>query len=242
MHHNFIDEYSDRDSFLHQRDPRCKIIIFLVFLFLVLRLSPGSLCGFAGYGLLLSALVLLSGLPLSAILRRILTVLPFVFLTAWSMFSVSGKPAGPAFLSIILKSFYALVAVFLLVSTTAFPSLLKALEWLRCPTIMIRMLAFLYRYIYLFLDEFMKMRQAQASRTAARPKTAKALQAFSSILAHLFVRSYEKGERVYQAMCSRGYNGSVPGISRLRAQRSDYIFCAASFASFILMEALCRSL
>lgn len=240
MHHKFIDQYSDKDSFLHERDPRCKIVVFLVFLFLVLRLplpGPGLL---TGYGAMLFLAILFSGLPWAAIARRILTILPFVFLAGWSMFSASGTISAAVFLTVLIKASYAIITMFLLVSTTEFPDFLAALEWFRCPQVLIRMLSFLYRYIYLLLEEFMKMRQAQASRTVVEKKGFKELKSFSSILAHMFVRSYEKGEMVYLAMAARGYRGNVATLHRLHLHASDYVFGLLSFLSFSVLEILCR--
>lgn len=240
MHHKFIDEYSHGDSFLCRRDPRVKLFVFGVFVLLVLLQPREGILGFVFYGALLAVVFAYSRLPLGPIVGRVLALLPFVLLTGWSMRAASGGQTGPALAVIVMKAVYATVAVFLMVSTTPFPQLLKAMEWMRCPSIMIRMLSFLYRYIYLILDEFMKMRQAQLSRTVCgRSSTAHRLKIFSSILGHLFVRSYEKGERVYLAMCARGYDGRVRVLTHLKAGRADYAFLGISMGVLAGVEALC---
>lgn len=242
MHHKFLDQYSDKNSFLHRRDPRFKIFVFVLFMLLVLSMPAGPLC-LAARGLLAAVYFALSGLPLSAILARLLKILPFILLAAWSMFSASGKPSLDLLLPVVVKASLAVAAMFILISTTSFSRLLKGLEWFRCPSVIIRMLSFLYRYTYLLLDEFMKMRQAQSARTVVRIRSiAVQLKVFSSMLGHLFVRSYEKGEMVYQAMCSRGYNGSIPSVKILHADFLDYAFLGVSMMCFAAIEVLCHTL
>jgi cobalt/nickel transport system permease protein len=241
MHHRFIDEYSHEDSFLCRRDPRIKLLVLGIFLFLVFLRPPGAERTLVLYGALLAVVVGFSHLPLKAIATRLLAILPFVFLTGWSMFAASAHPAWPALGLAMVKAAYGLVAVFLMVTTTPFPRLLQAMEWLRCPPVIIRMLAFLYRYIYLVLDEFMKMRQAQISRTVRTVSApGRTIKVFSSILAHLFVRTYEKGERVYLAMCARGYDGTVRTFKRIAAAPADYIFLVVALAIFVSVEVVCR--
>ena len=245
MHHNFIDAYSHTDSFLCRRDPRAKLLVLGVFILLVLLQPREGIRGPLFYGILLSAVFACLRLPLRPVVVRILALLPFVLLTGWSMRgSWGGGHLGPVLAVIVVKAAEAMAAVFLMVATTPFPRLLKALEGMRFPPIMIRMLSFLYRYIYLILDEFMKMRQAQLSRTVDnRSSVSRRLRVFSSILGNLFVRSYEKGERVYLAMCARGYDGTVrvlahPALSRAD-RRADAVFLAISLAALAGVEALC---
>ncbi|MDD5019780.1 MAG: cobalt ECF transporter T component CbiQ [Candidatus Omnitrophica bacterium] len=241
MHHRFIDEYSHEDSFLCRRDPRIKLFVLGAFVLLVLLKPSGEAAALALYGALLAAVLGLSRLPLRPVALRLLAMLPFVFLTGWSMFAASARPAWPLLAVTMIKAAYVLVAVFLMVATTPFPRLLRAMEWLKVPSVMVRMFAFLYRYIYLILDEFMKMRQAQMSRTVrAEPAPGRRVKVFSSILGHLFVRSYEKGERVYLAMCARGYDGTVRILSQIEATPADYIFLVLAAASFAGVETLCR--
>jgi cobalt/nickel transport system permease protein len=245
MHHNFIDEYSHTGSFLCRRDPRAKLWVLGVFILLVLLQPREDIRGLLCYGILLAAVFACARLPLRPIVVRILALLPFVLLTGWSMRgSRGGGHPGLVLAVIVVKAVEAMAAVFLMVATTPFPRLLKALEGMRFPLIMIRMLSFLYRYIYLILDEFMRMRQAQLSRTVDnRSSIGRRLRVFSSILGHLFVRSYEKGERVYLAMCARGYDGTVrvlahPALART-AGWADGAFLAIALAALAGVEALC---
>ncbi len=248
MHHNFIDAYSHTDSFLCRRDPRAKLLVLSVFMLFVLLRPPEEMRGLVCYGALLSVIFAFSRLPLRPIAMRILALLPFVLLTGWSMRgSTNGGHPARDLVVIVVKAVEAMTAVFLMVATTPFPRLLKALEEIRCPVIIIRMLSFLYRYIYLILDEFMRMRQAQLSRTVdGHSSVGRRLRVFSSMLGHLFVRSYEKGERVYLAMCARGYDGMVRVMTRPEPMRAngwvDGVFLTVSLGVLVGVEALCLML
>jgi cobalt/nickel transport system permease protein len=97
----------------------------------------------------------------------------------------------------------------LLTSTTKFTSLLKGLERLKVPKIFIMIISFMYRYLFLIVDELQRMERAKKSRTFGKAGRLRIIKTLSNIAGVLFVRSYERAERVYLAMCSRGFDGEI---------------------------------
>jgi cobalt/nickel transport system permease protein len=94
------------------------------------------------------------------------------------------------------------------VATTRFSELLKAFEKLGCPKIITMIMSFMYRYIFVIEDELMKMKQAKESRSVGGSGFFHA-KALANMLGTLFIRSYERAEAVYLAMCARGFDGDV---------------------------------
>ncbi len=206
MHHPYIDEYSGIDSLLHRLEPRVKIIGFTALLFFINLSRPDSFLAFSLYVLVIAVFIFLSKIPLKFILKRSMVVIPFVLMI--SLFIPFVKANGLLLLrNILLKAYLSILCMVLLVNTVKFRDLLGALEKLRFPGIIILILSFMYRYVFVIQDELMKMRQAKECRTVSRSNW-RDFKAYAFMLGVLFIRSFERAEAVYLAMCSRGFNAS----------------------------------
>jgi cobalt/nickel transport system permease protein len=113
--------------------------------------------------------------------------------------------------NVTIKSTVSVLAIILLSSTTPFPEMLKGMERLRVPHLLTTLLSFMYRYIFVLMDELQRMRRARDSR-GWRGKWLWQVKVIGHMIAALFLRSYERGERVYAAMLARGYDGGVRTI------------------------------
>jgi cobalt/nickel transport system permease protein len=121
----------------------------------------------------------------------------------------------------ILASIMALVC---LVTTTPFFMLLAALRSLRVPKVLVNLLLFSYRFIFLLLDEMDRMRTARKARGFSGGKSLKDRAAFATLsntIGMAFVRASSRGSRIYDALLSRGYSGEAGGFERLRLRGRD---------------------
>jgi len=242
MKHSFIDRYSDRDSLIHRLDPRSKLVMTLVFIAAIVLTPAGSWLAYSLYFVIIAILILLSKVPITYILRQSLVIIPFVLLVA--VFIPFFKEGDVAFgfniwawhlslthnglqllWSILAKSWLSILSLVLLTSTTGFASLLKGLERLRMPRVMVMLLSFMYRYIFLLTDEVMRMKQARDSRNFGGRRL-RQISIVGNMIGTLFIRSYERGERVYAAMVSRGFDGQSRTLDRLHFSRLDIYFIA----------------
>ena len=225
MNHGFIDQYSDFDTVIHRLDPRVKIIgfgILVLFIMLVDILLPRN---FLSIGVLLAGVVFLSRIPFLFVFKRSLVIIPFSVMIALFLpfvqeghvfyrfhipfFSFHLTQEGiHLFMTIVAKSFFSIVALIILTATIPFSRLLKALGVLKCPRMIILVLSFMYRYVFVIEDEFMKMRQAKLSRSV-HVSWNREIKTLANMLGVLFLRSYERAESVYLAMCSRGFSGGL---------------------------------
>jgi len=114
-------------------------------------------------------------------------------------------------------------------STTGFPKLLSGFEGLRAPRIFILIVGFMYRYGFVFLEELRRMQRAMVSRNY-RARWLWNVPTLGRMLGALFLRSYGRGERVYVAMVSRGYEGAVPALNDSRFCLPDAAFLAVLLA------------
>jgi cobalt/nickel transport system permease protein len=225
MRHGFLDKFSDRDSFLHRRDARVKIVALAAILLAlnVFRSPPWYIP--AAAATILVATVAVARLPLFYVFRRAALVLPFALVIGVFLpFTTEGEAllkldvagynveisyAGVSlYATLVAKAYLSLAFVTLLLATTPFGVLIKALAWFRVPAFFLALLSFTYRYIFVLVDECERLRRAWAARYFGRRRLAQFLTLAPAVGA-LFVRSYERAERIWAAMLSRGYDASV---------------------------------
>jgi cobalt/nickel transport system permease protein len=240
MKHNFLDRYSDRDSFFHRLDPRTKLAAVFLFILAVALTAPTMWPVFVAYFLIIAALIVLSRVPILYVLKRSLVIIPFVLLIAvFSAFFREGEVAGSfniwvwrvsvtysglqVLWTVLAKAWLSILGLILLTSTTPIADLLKALEQLRLPRVMVMILSFMYRYIFVLNDEVMRMKQARDSRNFGGRRLWQ-IKTIGNMTGTLFIRSYERGERVYAAMLSRGYDGQSRTLHCLNFGLPDLFF------------------
>jgi len=242
MKHGFLDKYSELNSFIHRLDPRTKILAILAFVLAVMATPPLRWEAFALYLALILSLVLLARLPIRYVLKKSLVVIPFVLMVAafipfletgeagsynvW-FWKASITRSGLVILwNMLVKAWLSALSMALLSSTTRFPELLKGLGRLGLPKVMVMMLSFMYRYIFVLADEAMRMGQAKESRSSGGG-LAWQIKAVGNLIGTLFIRTYERAERVYGAMLARGFDGEIRTLSSLRFGRADLGFGVA---------------
>ena len=152
--------------------------------------------------LLLSAVTGLSRVPAASILKRIVLLEPVVLGAA--MLTLLQPGGGGIFLALILRSTLCIWTTILLSSTTPFDDLLAALRFVRVPGLLISTMAMMYRYLAVLVDQSQRMRRARAARSFT-PGTARDWRGLATLVGQLFVRTAERSERVYNAMCARGW-------------------------------------
>lgn len=245
MKHSFLDRYSDIDSLIHRLDPRTKFIAALAFVIAVVLTPPREWYAFAFYFALIACVILLSKVPPLYILKRALVIIPFVLLIAiFIPFFKEGEVAGSYNLwlwevkvtysglivlwNVTIKALLSILSMIVLSATTRFTELLNGLERLGMPAVMVMILSFMYRYIFVLVDEAIRMRRARDSRNFGGKRLWQ-LKTIGNMVGTLFLRSYERGERVYAAMVARGFDGQTRTLTNLHFQALD-MYYAAGFA------------
>jgi cobalt/nickel transport system permease protein len=159
----------------------------------------------ATYGIVAGILLFLWPLcrmPFLFALRRLL-VMEF-FIAGVALLSLLTPSATPVVLAALAKSNLCVFTMLLLIWTTPFHDILGQLRKLRMPTVMLTTLALMYRFLPVLLEESRRMQRARASRTFSRRRRL-AWDNLAAILGQLFIRSAERAERIYLAMCARGW-------------------------------------
>ena len=209
---------------VHRAPAHLKVLALLGFMLLVVATPRGWYLAYAAYLLLLVAVVAVSRVPATYLVKRMVVEVPFVVFAVLMPFiatgprvdllgvavSASGLAAAWALLA---KGTLGVLASLTLAATTEPRDLLAGLERLRVPSLLVQIMGFMVRYLDVVTDEMGRMRVARESR-GFNARDVRHWPVLARSAGALFIRSYERGERVHLAMLSRGYTGTMP---RLRA-------------------------
>ena len=187
---------------------------------------------FVAFFLLLVTTALLSKIPLLLLFKRALIEIPFIFFAILMPFFGTGEKFEIAGIelyregllagtSIVVKGTLGVLAAVILSTTTTAREILRGLERLKLPAVMVQIASFMLRYVNVISDEMERMKVARESRgfVATGIKHWKVL---ATSAAALFIRSYERGERVHLAMLSRGFDGNLPSLDNNKATQRQW--------------------
>ncbi len=205
MKYSFESAYFEGESLIHKINVKTKIIVLLCLL-LAIVLTPLKYSALFCVELLFVVfLIFLSGLPFKFIFLRILKLLPFLGLISLSLLFKEG--GFYLFVSALAKSFFAVILTTIIFSTSKFPDILKALEELKIPRIFTESLNLMRRYIFVFEDMISQNKRGFDSRNIGKIGSLRKITIFSNMIGIMIIKVFEKSQKVYMAMLSRGYNG-----------------------------------
>jgi len=152
-----------------------------------------------------------------------------------NLFGIPISGGWISFFSILLRFVLTMCSALLLISTTSFPRICHALRKLGIPVIFISQLLFLYRYIFVLIEETLKMVRARELRSFG--KRGREIKVFINLIGTLFMRTMERAERIYHAMLSRGFSGTIHYVEEDRFRKADFV--CLSLTAILLI--LCRT-
>jgi len=252
VHHEMLDHFAAGVSPIHRLDPAAKTVAALAVILATVLVGRDH---FRPLILLAAALVIyqaIARVPVGYTARHLLLLSPLVLgivglfpllepgRTLWAI------PLGPWRIEITqaglvrgghlaAKCVLASWAAFLLMATTRFQDLLQALARLRVPRVLVIQLAFMYRYLWILADEVMRLRMARAARDGGGGPWGMRMRSRVDLVGVLFVRTYDRAERVYWAMLARGFDGTMPATATAPARPVDWAFAAMTVAAALLL-------
>jgi cobalt/nickel transport system permease protein len=226
----------DRDSLVHRLAPEVKIVATILFTVIVVATPRTEFAAFAGFLVLLAVVAAFARVPVPWLAKRATIEVPFVLLAVALPFaghgervvwlgmslSVDGLYGG---WNIVAKGTLGVLASLLLAATTTMRDLILGLDRLHCPSVFTQIATFMLRYLDVLADDARRMRIARLSR-GYDPRFLWQVRAFAVGVGSLFLRAYERGERVYLAMVSRGYAGRLPRTDNDRAPVRQWVVSA----------------
>jgi cobalt/nickel transport system permease protein len=222
----------DHRSPVHALPPEVKILATLLFTIVVVATPRTEFVAFGGYALLLAAVTVLARVPVGWLAKRATIELPFVVLAVALPFAGYGERITWLGMSLSVDGLYGawnifakgtlgVIASLLLAASTTMRDLILGLDRLRCPRVFTQIATFMLRYLDILAEDARRMRIARLSR-GYDPRFLWQVKAFAVGIGALFLRAYERGERVYLAMVSRGYDGRLPRPEAAGASTADW--------------------
>ncbi len=241
----YLDMLSYKDTFVHRLDPRTKLCATVFFIVMVVSFPKYEVSGLVPFLLFPVVLFSLADIPVKFIMKKVLLVSAFAFFIGifnplldrqpmYSMFGFSVSGGWISFISVMVKFFLTITTALLLIATTSFPGICHALQKFGVPDIFISQLLFLYRYIFVLVEETMKAVRARDMRAFGSKGTG--MKAFTGIIGTLFLRTVERAERIYQAMLSRGFSGTLHSTKQYGLKGSDALFLILTVVVLYLLR------
>lgn len=228
--------------------PEAKLVAAFGIVAAVATTPRQAVWAFGAHAILVAVLISMAHIPPGFVGLRMLAIAPFVafallipFIAGgdtteiggvsvsvdglWGMWNILAKAALGASVSIVLTA------------TTEVPDIIRGLGVLRVPALFTAIATFMVRYLELVVDELGRMRVAMTSR-GYDPRWISQARPIASAGGALFVRSYERGERVHAAMLSRGFSGTMPSLNHRRAENREWVAVVFVVGAAALLAAL----
>jgi cobalt/nickel transport system permease protein len=226
--------YRHGHSPVHGLPPHTKLAATFAFVVVVVSTPREAMWAFALYAVLLAVVAHHARVPAGFLLKRLLIEVPFVAFAVLMPFVAEGEHVRVLGLSlsvnglwgawnVLAKGTLGVAASVLLASTTELRELLLGLQRLKLPPLLVQIASFMIRYGDVITDEMRRMRIARESR-GFEASGVRHWGVLAKSAGALFIRSYERGERVHLAMVSRGYAGSMPVIDEVTASRAQWSY------------------
>ncbi|MFI0411273.1 cobalt ECF transporter T component CbiQ [Actinomadura sp. 3N508] len=222
---------------VHRLPPQCKLVAVLAFVLLVVATPRERMWAFGVYALLLAGVAATARIPFGTVVKRVVIEVPFVAFAFLLPFVATGEETTVLGVglsenglwgawNILAKGTLGVVASILLAATTEPRLLLLGIERLRMPQLITQIATFMLRYGDVVAAELGRMKVARASR-GFEARDLRATRVLAKSVGALFLRSYERGERVHLAMLSRGYDGRMPVTHDVGATAAQWTAAAA---------------
>lgn len=242
--------YVHEHSPIHHLPPQVKVAAAILFVFLVAITPREAMWAFAIYAAVIVGLATVSRVGLRFVLVRLLGIVPFIAFAFLIPFIASGEQTDVLGLSVSVEGLWASWNILakasigastsiLLAGTTEVADILAGMARLRVPAVFTSIAGFMIRYLALIVDEIGRMRVAMTSR-GYDPRWLWQAKPIAQSAGAMFIRSYERGERVYDAMVARGYTGEMPDLRRRDPTMSEWMVGGAlpAMAAVVLIVAM----
>jgi cobalt/nickel transport system permease protein len=240
-----LDQLAAGDSALHRLDARAKVLATLLFIICVISFPKYEISSLIPFLIYPAAVVGLADLPAGYLVRKIALICPFALLVGIfnPLFDrVPQVQVGALVLSggwlscfsIVARAGLTVSAAMVLIAVTGFPAICRALARLGMPNPFAVQLLFLYRYIFVLMEEGGRASRARELRSFGRK--GKGAASYGSLLGNLLLRTWLKAERIHMAMLARGFTGELHSREQSRFAAREFAFLLGWSALFVIFR------
>lgn len=235
----FLDDLAMKESFIHNIHPLIKLLTTVLYLTVVVSFGKGDFSQLFPYFLYPVLIFSLADIPVVPILKRMVLVAPLIIgigilnpifeEETILLFGITLSVGWVTFFSLLLKGALTVMVSLLLIATTGMNQLGAALRMLKVPKIFVLQLLLTYRYISVLIEELLRMVRAYSLRAPGQKGIHP--RVWGSFVGQLLLRTYERGQRVYQSMNARGFSGEYYSGNHAKIKGKDiaYFLCWSLF-------------
>lgn len=240
-----LDSLSYRDTIINRLDPRAKVLVTMAFIVAVVSFPKYALTSLIPFFFFPLVMASLADLPLGFLAWKLVVVSPFALfigifnpfldrqiLVQLGPFTITG--GWVSFGSVMVRFVLTVGAALILIATTSFPGICNGLEQLKVPKLFVIQLMLLYRFIFVLTEEALRIVRARRMRSFG--EKGPSLRLFVQIVGVLFLRTVDRAERIYWAICNRGFDGEIRTLERLRFTGRDAAFLMICVSLFALLR------
>jgi cobalt/nickel transport system permease protein len=236
-----LEDLAEGSSPIHRLHPSVKIIVTVLYIILVVSFDRYNISGLLGFAIYPAVLLALSQVPIKPLFVRFLAALPFGLFggaanlfydreTAFTLGAIAVSYGAISFAAILFKTLFTVSAALLLISTTRITAITEQMIRFRLPSIFALSFMMTYRYISVLLSEVRSCYNAYILRSRGSGIAIKDMGFFCG---GLFIKSFDRADRIYSAMKCRGFNGTI-AASAQKVDRRSLIFMLVTV--FILVS------
>jgi len=241
----YLDLLARQNTLIHQLDPRTKLMTTLVFIASVISFNKYTVTGLIPFVIFPLSLMALGNLPPRYLLKKIFIAAPFAFfvgifnpifdhevMVRIGYMGISG--GWISFASIMIRFFLTVSAALILIASTGFDEVCLALRKMGMPASLSTQLLFLYRYLFVLIDEASRMARARAMRSFNG--RGMGVKVFSYLIGQLLLRTIDRARRIHLGMLCRGFDGELRLVRAFRLNGRDVAFFLGWSTLFIVMR------
>lgn len=242
---HLLEKVAQRDNTINKVHPLIKLIVTTTYVVSILSFDKYTISQLVPFVFYPTIIIALNDIPISIILRALLFSSPFVLgigalnpifdrTVMINVYGINISGGWISFISLLLKYVFTILASVLLVATTTVSDIAYALSILKIPKIFILQLLLLYRYTILIIEEVIRVLIAYNLR-APNHKGIR-FKTWGSLVGNILLRSFDRSQRVYNAMVLRGFNISNLVLRKKRFTRSDFLYLFLWTTLFVLLR------
>lgn len=240
-----LDTIAEMDTPVHRLDPRAKVLTTLLFIVYVVSFDKYEIARLLPFFLFPAFLIGMANLPFRYLLRKLIIVSPFVlFIGVFNPLldhevilqvgSLQISGGWVSLFSILLRFTLTVGAALLLIATTGFPAICMAFEKLGMPRVFTVQMLMLYRYLFVLIEEFIRMIRAYTLRSFSKKKMR--YQVFKQLLGNLLLRTLDRAQRIHMAMLSRAFTGEIHIIRQFSFGMKETIYLVSFTTIFTILR------
>lgn len=239
-----LDEAALKNTAVHRIHPFVKLLTTVIYLIMVVSFGKYEISRLLPYIFYPILIFSIAELPLMPILKRILIVEPLIIgigilnplFDGQHMIFAGVEVSGGwlAFLSIFIKCSLTVTAALLLMATTGMDKLASALRMLKVPRLLVLQLLLTYRYISVLMEEVCRTLKAYSLKAPEHKGIHRS--AWGPLAGQIILRTFDRAQRVYQAMCLRGFSGEYNTGELVRIRVSDLAYLAGWSLFFVIAK------